>query len=206
MPSVTEILDTFPEAELVAWKLRMGAKKVAEIGTEAKRIGSTVDVAIQTMRRTGTPPAGTPDPAIAHCLRGWQQFTEEHPALVDSITGMQTERQRGDILGHPDFEVRRVEGWGFLSLKCAGQIRPVYWTQEAAYSWLRNAEVNATYLGILRLDKEGKGYELQELMDPEEIDYEVQVWLNYLTLYRHRERVAHRARTWKEEASACGIG
>ena len=85
-------------------------------------------------------------------------------------------------------------------LKCGSQIRPSHWTQVAAYSWLSDPEVNTNILAILRLDKVTGSYEYVELTDPDQIDYEVQVWLNYKVLYEHRARVAERSRTMREDA------
>lgn len=212
MTSITQVLDTFPEKELVAWQLR-DPKKAKQVSEEAKRIGTVVDQHIQAdcqgRLRNASPSLTIPInaaelTAITTCLRGWEQFQIEHPDFVSSITGIQTELIREEYIGHPDIELSYdhdgVRKDGLVSIKCSGQIRPTHFTQEAGYSWLKNPEVNVDFINILRLDKITGSYEYVELTDPDQIDYEVQVWLNYKVLYEHRQRVAERSRTQREEA------
>ena len=113
--------------------------------------------------------------------------------------GMQEELTYQDILGHPDFRLLRDMQRGIVDLKCATAIRPSYWTQVAAYSWLWSPEAQIDFLGILRLDKITGDYEYKELSDPTEILYERDVWMSYLSLYRHRQRVAERSRIESEQ-------
>lgn len=204
MPSVTEILETFPEAELVAWKLRVGAKKVKEVSEEALRIGTVVDKIVQAecrMEQVELPP----EASVENCFRAWRNFLKESPSFPTTIVWMQQELSRFGITGHPDFYLKRGSAFGICDLKCASQIRPLHWTQVAAYSWLQHHETNADFLAILRLDKQTGNYEYVELTEPDEIDYEVQVWLNYKTLYEHRQQVATRSRTMKEDEAYDGV-
>lgn len=217
MPSVTEILNTFPERELIEWKLRVGPKKVKEVSEEALMIGKTVDELIQADVK-GLPIAShglpTQDTPIYNCWLGWKKFKQAYPHFIPSLVGVQHELRRDEITGHPDFLLQQnrhreytssLNERGVCDLKCATQIRPNYWTQVAAYSWLQNSTENANFLAILRLDKVTGSYEYAELTDPDEIDYEVQVWLNYKVLYEHRQRVAERSRTMREDVAYDGV-
>ena len=205
MVSVTQILKTFPEKELVDWQLRVGAVKAKQTSEEAKRVGNLVDTWIQTdLRNPSVPipssshgPLGSPE---ASCWVGWEKFKREHPKIVQAVTGIQPEYHRKEIVGHPDLEVIFLLPLqtGFLSVKCARHIRPMYWTQESAYSWLKDEEHNVDFIGILRLDKERGDYEYATLTDPDQIDYEIQIWLCYKQLYEHRERVKARSLTQRE--------
>ena len=210
MVSVTQVLDTFPEAELIAWKLRVGAKKAEEISREALRVGSTVDQLIQRQVRQQPLDLPVNDPPVLNAWGAWRLYNEQHPAFLASITAIQEELTDGEIVGHPDLTCARAGGWGTVSIKCASQIRPVYWTQEAAYATLRMAGnpqcLPPVFLGILRLDKQTGQPEYQELTDPDAIRYEMDVWQHYLALYAHRERV--KARTinqQEEEVLGCSI-
>ena len=201
MVSVTEILDYFLERPLVDWMVR-DPKKAKQVSEEAKRIGSATDLLIQADVR-GTPvELPVKDVPVMNCLEGWRKFKVAYPLFTTQIQAMQREISQGEIIGHPDFLMEwsdRPGRWGIVDLKCANQIRPGYWTQVAAYAWLKSPELNPDVLGILRLDKERADFEYVELTDPSEIDYEVQIWLDYKQLYFHRQRVAERRRTQKED-------
>lgn len=201
MVSVTQVLAQFPELELVQWQLR-DPKKAKQVSEEAKRIGSVTDQLIQEdCRGKVVIPPGNTTPEMA-CWQGWLKFKIDHPDFLPSITGIQQELVVGDYVGHPDFRLLHMPAnrHGICDLKCASQIRPSHWTQVAAYSWLWNPESNVDFLAILRLDKTTGSYEYVELTSPDEIDYEVQIWLNYKALYEHRQRVAERSRTMREDA------
>ena len=60
-------------------------------------------------------------------------------------------------------------------------------------------------LGILRLDKVKHTYEYQELSTSDEIAYEQRVWLHYVELYGHRERVKQRAIQMKEQEAGIDV-
>lgn len=197
MPSVTELLDTFPEKELVEWKLRVGTAKAKKVSEEALEIGSTVDQAVQDALK-GIPATQPICGPAAICLGAWQEFLRDHSWFTPSLLGMQEELQREDLVGHPDFRLTRNGLNGIIDLKCASAIRPSYWTQVAAYGWLW-VETGVEFLGILRLDKVSGKPEYQEISTPDEIKYETDIWLDYVHLYRHRQRVAERSRIQREE-------
>ena len=214
MPRVTEILDTFPERELVEWQLRVGKVKAKQVGDTAKRIGTAVDLLIQEDIRGS---AGMPvevlmsgmEPTIASCWIAWERFLTEHAEFLPSLIAMQPELVYEDVTGHPDFVLKRGDGWGILDVKCAAAIRSAYWIQTAAYGWLRRMSFpyapdrsNApTFLAILRLDKTSGLYEYQELTKPEDLLAAEEVWLAYRKLYQWRERTAEQNRRVAEEES-----
>ena len=223
MVSVTEILETFPEKELVNWKLRMGKGKVQVISEEALRIGKVVDMQVRE-DITGIPFAVphlfsllsftiVEQQAIISCWKGWQQFKQDYPAWFIPPPLCQRELSREGIIGHPDFfHPGKQYAFEITDLKCANQIRPIYWTQEAGYAWLHDPIILPSSLAILRLDKTldgsttgGKGYEYVKLTDPEQIDYEIQIWLNYKQLYEHRIKVAQRDQMRAEEVAYDGV-
>ena len=214
MPRVTEILDTFPERELVEWQLRVGKVKAKQVGDEAKRIGTAVDLLIQAdvrqadVRGEGMiPPSRVHEPAIASCWVAWERFLSEHAEFLPSLIAMQPELVYEDVTGHPDFVLRRMHGWGVLDVKCATAIRSAYWIQTAAYGWLRGMNLPyfpdrsnpPTFLAILRLDKTSSLYEYQELTKPEDLGVAEEVWLAYRKLYQWREQTAERNRTIREQ-------
>ena len=43
------------------------------------------------------------------------------------------------------------------------------------------------------------------ISDPDEIDYEIQIWLNYKQLYEHRLKVAQRDQMRAEEVAYDGV-
>ena len=210
MLSVTQVLEAFPEADLIAWKLRVGAKQAGAISREALRVGTVVDQMIQQEFRQQTVEVPFSDLPVLNAWGAWQLHKKRNPGFFLSITAIQEELTDGEIVGHPDLTCTRDGGWGTVSIKCATRIRPIYWTQEAAYALLRGIQYPSLgfprFLGILRLDKQTGQPEYQELTDPTEIRYEMEVWRYYLALYQHREVV--KARTigqQEEEVLGCSI-
>ena len=207
MISVTQILDQFPEAELISWKLRVGKAKAEAVSKESLEIGSLVDKAIQKEIKSGKREvelAGSTQvitQAAQTCLQGWQVFKQQHPEFIPTVIRIQYELSYEDLIGHPDFE-REDRGWGIDDLKCASQIRPSHWTQVAGYAWLKQMQFKLglpAWHGLLRLDKISGQPEYVQLTDPNEIKYEIEVWNHYRALYGHRERVAERTRIQKEQ-------
>ena len=210
MLSVTQVLDAFPEADLIAWKLRVGQKKAEDISQEALRVGSLVDGLIQRQFRQQTFELPINDLPALNAWGAWQLWNEQHPHFFASITAIQEELTDGELVGHPDMTCTRERGWGTVSIKCANRIRPVYWTQEAAYAILRVTQYQTLgfprFLGILRLDKQTGQPEYQELTNPKEIRYEMEGWRHYLWLYQHREIVKSRTISQQEEeVLGCGV-
>jgi hypothetical protein len=203
MLSVTQVLDAFPEADLISWKLRVGPKKADEISQEALRAGSLVDGLIQRQFRQQTFEPPVNDLPVLNAWGAWQLWNEQHPTFFASITTIQEELTDGELVGHPDLTCARDGGWGTVSIKCASRIRPVYWTQEAAYAVLRGIQYPTLgfprFLGILRLDKQTGQPEYQELTNPKEIRYEMEGWRHYLWLYQHWEIVKSRTISQQEE-------
>ena len=204
MIHVTEVLEYCPEPELVAWQLSVGKAKVEKIGTEAKRIGSLVDRWIQ-QELLGELPGALAENEVEsrNCLVGWQQFKQDFSELIASVVGIQRELVTGDLVGHPDIEIQQGERWGFLDVKCAGAIRPKYWTQTAKYTEMARRMAGTSlppcFLGILRLDKRSdllKNYEYVEWNDLEKIQYEVEMFDHYLAIYRHGQQVQE----WRRQA------
>ena len=202
MTSVTQILDRFPEKELVEWQLR-DVKKAKQISQEALRVGTAVDRMIQAQWRQETILVPENDPAILNAWGAWKAYCTDHPDFFPSITAIQEELTDGVTVGHPDLTCRKYEGWGTVSIKCSAAIRPSYWTQEAAYALLRGRQYPTlgfpTFLAILRLDKVTGRPEYQELTDPEQIRYEMEIFRKYVALYYHRETVAERTRLALEQ-------
>jgi len=197
MIHVTQVLEYCPEPELLAWQLSVGKAKAEKIGTEAKRVGSLVDKWIQ-QELLGELPGALAEHEVEgrNCLVGWQQFKQAFPELIASVVGVQPELVTNDLVGHPDIEIQQGERWGFLDVKCAGAIRPKYWTQTAKYSEMKRRMVGVhlplCFLGILRLDKRSglvKNYEYVEWNDPAKIQYEVEMFDHYLAIYQHGQQV-----------------
>ena len=203
MLHVTHVLDTFPEADLIAWKLRVGPKKANEVSQEALRVGTVVDQLIQRQFRQQTLELPISDLPVLNAWAAWRLWNEQRPAFFASITAIQEELTDGEVVGHPDLTCAREGGWGTVSIKCANRIRATYWTQEAAYALLRGIQFPTLgfprFLGILRLDKQTGQPEYQELTAEKEIRYEMEVWRHYLAFYQHRERVKARTISQQEE-------
>ena len=203
MLSVTQVLDQFPDSELIAWKLRVGAKEAERKSQEGLRVGTLVDLEIQHHVRQQPFDLHSTDLPVFTALQAWHRYNEQYPAFFDSITAIQEELTDGEIVGHPDLTCARDGGWGTVSIKCTNRIRPVHWTQEAAYAQLRGVQYPILgvpqFLGILRLDKQTGQPEYQELTDAAAIRYEMDVWRHYVALYQHRERVKERTISQLEE-------
>ena len=174
------------------------------MGREAKRVGSLVDQWIQ-QELLGELPGALAEHEIEgrNCLIGWQQFKQEFSELLASVVGVQPELVTDDLIGHPDIEIQQGDRWGFLDVKCAGAIRPKYWTQTAKYTEMKRRMVATTlppcFLGILRLSKRSdlpRNYEYVECNDAEKIQYEVEMFEHYLAIYRHGRQVQE----WRRQA------
>lgn len=210
MIHVTEVLEYCPEPELLAWQLSIGKAKAEKISQEAKRVGSLVDQWIQ-QELVGELPGELEEKEVEakNCLVGWQQFKNDYPELLASIVGIQLELVTGDLIGHPDIKVQQAERWGFIDVKCAGTIRPKYWTQTAKYTEMARRMAGTSlppcFLGILRLDKLKATYEYQEWTDLDKIQYEVEMFDHYLAIYRHGQQVQEWRRQALEQEVLCSI-
>ncbi len=187
MPSVTEVLDYLTEPELLNWFRNNSKAKCAKISEEAIRVGSLVDSLVQEDIKDGGYLAPEGDEPVVQCLKGWESFKKDHPWFLSSVKYVQKELRYEDVVGHPDFILERLDGWGIVDLKCATSIRPRYWTQCAEYGWLRTQSVITTtgFIGILRLDKITSLYEYKEITKYTDIFYEIKVFDAYLTAYNH---------------------
>lgn len=206
MLSVTQVLEYFAEPELVAWQLKVGKVKAQQIGDAAKRIGSLVDMAIQQDLRGQGLVIPANEPEIASCLEAWMRFKKDRPDIIQAISGIQPELTDGEIVGHPDIETSTDSAWSIGDVKTSGMIRPKYWTQTAAYGYLRSRmmpmPIRPWHVWILRLDKQKGQYEYKE-MRGEQVEYEVGMWQHYLAIYRHGQKV----REWmldKQEEEVLG--
>lgn len=202
MIRVTQVLEYFPEPELVAWQLRVGKVKAQQVGDEAKRIGSLVDKLIQVDINTGhlVIPAG--ELAVESCLNGWVKFKQERPEKIASIRAIQTELTDQEVVGHPDIEADEAEAWSIGDIKTSSMIRPKYWTQVAKYGQMKSLQgivpVKPWYVWILRLDKTRHDYEYQELRG-DKVMYEIEMWNHYWAIFRHAQMVQDWQRMQKEE-------
>src|SRR3990167_556558 len=166
MVSVTQVLEYFTEAELLAWYLREGKAKSERITQEALRIGTEVDQRIRAeLLHQDTLPAH--DPAVLNCLHAWDAFKQEHPQFVGTITGIQTELTDGEeVVGHPDLEITESARWGIVDIKTSKAIQPKHLTQVVAYLHLKTVQDGLTvppFVAILRLDKVTGQYEYREV-------------------------------------------
>ena len=221
MIRVTEIIDYYTEPELLAWKLREGPAKCEKISQEALMIGTVVDGYIKAKLQHETYILSTDNPAVFSCLEAWEHFREDHPELVASITGIQTEVSKDEVIGHPDLEITQrvphpimgtytaldeqpIMRWGIIDIKTSKAIQPKYWTQVAAYWWLKGQQTPHlspfnSFIAILRLDKKTGQYEYQEITDIETLRYEVEVFQAYLTTYQHGQKIREIMRQLREQ-------
>lgn len=193
MVSVTEVIEQFPERELIDWKLRVGLKKATQISEEALRIGTEIDSLVQQQirRKTYVVPR---DHLIEQTWANWMTFLQQHPTnFLTSITGLQTELVQGELIGHPDFQRRLPDGRrGIDDLKCATQIRPSHFAQLGGYAWLEQQVFGRPppeWLGIIRLNKDRPGYDYLQLTAPEDIQTAMETFLHYKALYDFRATV-----------------
>ena len=77
MLSVTQVLDAFPEADLIAWKLRVGPKQAQAISQEALRVGTVVDQLIQHQFRQQTIDLPVHDLPVLNAWGAWQCWNEQ---------------------------------------------------------------------------------------------------------------------------------
>src|SRR3990167_5178159 len=157
MISVTTVLDHFTEPEIVAWWRRKGFTACDKVSTEAKLIGSAVDLLIrQDLRGLSMDTISTLIPtqseAVHQCLQAWRHFNGTHPSFRASVTGIQEELSEGDLVGHPDLIVQEPTRQGIIDVKTSRAIYPRYWTQVAAYLMLKvgSGLLKDWFVGILR--------------------------------------------------------
>lgn len=208
MVSVTQILDYFTEPELLAWYLREGKAKCEKISTEAKRVGTAIDLMVKTSLRGQAQTVLGESEEVLSCWIGWQAFLKYQPEFPQYVTGMQTEVTDGELIGHPDFELEIPGlGWGIIDLKTSKQIQPKHWTQVVQYATLKARQSQlppAQFVGILRLDKRNGTYQYA-LETPDRPDYaawfayEQQVFQSYRMAYQHGITVRDRVRMILEE-------
>ena len=221
MIRVTEVLDYYTEPELLAWKLREGPAKCEKVSKEALQIGTVVDGYIKAKLQKEDYVLLSDNPAIFACMEAWEHFREDRPELIEAITGIQTEVQKDEVIGHPDLEITQreprplmstytaldeqpIRRWGIIDIKTSKAIQPKYWTQVAAYWWLKGQQTPQlspfnSFIGILRLDKQTGQYEYQEITDIQVLRYEVEVFQAYLTTYQHGQKIREVMRQLREQ-------
>ena len=190
--SVTQLIDLFPEKELVNWMLR-DPKKAKQVSEEALRVGKAVDTLAQRQYRQETVEVPLNDPPVNEAWGNWQLFLSEHPTFFPSISNIQKELIAGNYIGHPDF-LRRLSSYqmGIDDLKCASQIRPNHFVQLGGYAWLltKHALPMPTWLGIIRVGKERPNdYDYLQLTEPADIQTAIEAFLHYKGIYELRETV-----------------
>ena len=206
MISVTQVLEEFPNKQLVEWMLR-DPKKAKQVGDEAKRIGSATDWFIQQEFKPvlpldqATPLTPIEQEAVKNCLQAWQTFKQQRPDLIAAVTGIQTELTDGEIVGHPDLIVQTPERFGIIDVKTSKAIQPTHWVQVAAYLSLHAPlpVMTSVFLGVLRLDKQTGQPEYRELFDPLELARLAEVWRAYRTLAQHQEQHRELMRGMREQ-------
>ena len=191
--SVTQLIDLFPEKELVEWQLR-DPKKAKQISEEAMRVGKAVDELVQRQYRMERIELPMPqDVSVETCWNNWQAFLTDHHNFLLTTYSIQQELTAGEYVGHPDFRRRLPEERrGIDDLKCATQIRPSHFIQLGGYAWLEMKGLGLptpNWLGIIRLNKDRPGYEYLQLTRLSDIQTAIDAFLCYKRLYEMRETV-----------------
>ena|SRR3990167_7034848 len=194
MIRVTEVLDYFTEQELLKWIENNSKAKRKAISDEALRIGTTVDLLIQNeFKESIVKPIILDNDKfkVENCMKAWKQFKKDYLMSLKSIVDIQTELISCDVMGHPDLISDTGQIWGIIDIKTSSAIRHRYWTQCAAYCWLRMMSQSfkfPDFIGIIRLDKLTGNYEYKEIREPNYIQYEIDTFQAYLKCYQHAEK------------------
>ncbi len=143
--SVTEILDYFNVPELVAWKVRVGAKEAKRVSTIALKIGTRVDELIQDDINFGKYKIISKDSVeVANCMKAWEDFKRDYSPIIEA-SQVELKDEVNKVIGHFDLITDRI-----IDIKCASSIKPAYWLQTAKYSQMHGKGLGTA---ILRLDK-----------------------------------------------------
>ena len=181
MISVTTVLGYHTDPDLLKWIENNSKAKRKAISDEAIRIGRASELLVQQDIKEGGYLVPEGDTGIENCMKAWEKFKNEHENFISSVSAMQTEITKGDIVGHPDFIIGES---GIIDLKCSSYIRPLYWTQVAKYSDILGQKAPRA-IGILRLDKKSAKYEYRIISDEDYISYEIKVFEAYYVAFQH---------------------
>lgn len=207
--SVTQLIELYPEKELVEWQMR-DPKKAKQVSEEALRIGKAVDELVQRQYRQQPIDVPANDPPVIQAWENWQVFLSEYPTFLSYTSGIQEELTFDSYVGHPDFrrKLANQQQRGIDDLKCASQIRPSHFVQLGGYAWLEMAGLGLPmpdWLGIIRLNKDRPGYEYLQLNKPEQIQTAIDAWLHYKSLYELRDTVRGWVRDYREAEALDGV-
>ena len=202
MPRVTEVLDHVVHPQLANWFKNNSKMKCERIAEETARIGKTADSLIQQDVNEGGYVPPEDDEQVMNCLKGWETIKKEHPSFVGSITEMQTELKYGGIVGHPDYINKEERGWGITDLKCTSGIRMKNWIQIAMYAQMHMHIKNLEFpffIRIIRLNRDGAPPEWLEITEPSYINYCMEQFYNYLSIFNSEEIMKEHFRQQLEE-------
>jgi len=168
---VTSILGYFQNPELVAWKLRVGAKEAKRISTVAMKRGTNVDEAVRChISGIKVPKLKTVEEE--NCFKAYLQWREDYDVKdIASATTLYDDEAK--IAGTPDLWMPDET----LDIKCSSAIRDNYWLQTEWYA----RKKGHGFKSILRLDKNLGIYEYKRMPVS---DYHLQVFDGLITAYR----------------------
>lgn len=170
---VTSILSYFQTPDIVAWKLRVGAKEAKRISTIAMKRGTNVDEAIRNHVTTGEAPKKWKTIEEENCFKAYLQWREDYNIHeIQSATTLYDEE--AGIAGTPDLWLPDET----TDVKCASEIRDNYWLQTEWYARKKGHH----FKSILRLDGSLCMYEYKKIPVDE---YHLQVFDALITAYRY---------------------
>ena len=169
---VTSILGYFQNPDLVAWKIRVGAKEAKRISTIAMKRGTNVDEAIRChVQGLKVPKFKTIEEE--NCFKAYLQWREDY-AITDIQSASTLYDDEARIAGTPDLWLPCET----CDIKCASEIRDNYWLQTEWYARKRGD----SFKSILRLDGNLGVY---EYVRKPVSDYELQVFEALVTAYKY---------------------
>jgi hypothetical protein len=151
----TRVIGFFEPPQLTAWKLR--TKDHKRIGRKAMDIGSRVDgMCLADWKGDGYNLTDKDPAEVRECMKAWETWKTDFPELFRDIQAMQETVFYDDweCAGTLDIRTSRA----IIDIKTSGRISKGYWIQTAFY----NRKFGLPGRFVLRLDKEGSGYEFVE--------------------------------------------
>lgn len=157
---VTEVLDYFPEPELVSWKINVGKRNAYLQSKKALKVGTRVHELIHQEFTKGVYKFKKDDcNEVRNCLSAWDKFKEHYNPKIIS---MEEEIQDDIVVGHRDAVVMINDVKYIIDFKTSSALRSKYWIQVAKYYGL---SMDCDDICLLRLDKNIAIYEFKTSKD-----------------------------------------
>ena len=176
--SVTEVLEYFPEPELVDWRIDTGRKESSRISRQTARLGTRVHEII-----AGTSKLGKKDSVeVRNCIEAWQRFKHDYqPEII--AQEIEVRDYVCKVIGHIDMVAKIMDSLVIIDWKTGGRINKKHLIQAAKYQQMAMQQYPKAATAIVRLDKNLGSYEFKQ--QDTDNSFLVQVFDAMLLAYRH---------------------